>query len=173
MKFLIPLMLMIGFLLQGCLGKQNPIKEDVIFLQSIPSCNSPEVCDAMWNAAGAWVDKYSPQGVDTFADDLIHSEAPELGSDEMEIVVKKIKQKDGSYKILIDNICVHSFGNCITERKNMIAFNKKMISFLPEKEKVVKEEKAVKLKKVKKRKPVPRPKPKPLIILIIAAIILA
>ncbi len=128
-----------GILLQGCLGKKNEITEDVVFLQSVPVCNTPEICKKMWDAAGDWVDKYSPQGIETFSDVLIQSEEKEVGSDEMDIEIKKVKQKDNSYKIVINNVCSRSFANCSVERNNMIAFNKKLISFMSVKEKKVKQ----------------------------------
>lgn len=126
--------------LQGCLGKKNEINEDVVFLQSVPVCNSDEMCKNMWDAAGAWVDKYSPQGIEIYSDGLIQSEEKEMGSDEMDISIKKVKQKKGVYKIIIDNACSRSKGNCTTERSNMIAFNKKLIGFMSVKDKVQKKE---------------------------------
>lgn len=126
--------------LQGCLGKKNEINEDVVFLQSVPVCSSDEMCKKMWDAAGAWVDKYSTQGIETYSDSLIQSEEKEVGSDGMDITIKKIKQKDGAYKIIIDNACSRSLGSCSIERSNMIAFNKKLISFMSVKEKAVKKE---------------------------------
>ena len=76
-----------GVLLQGCLGKKNEITEDVVFLQSVPVCNTPEICKKMWDAAGDWVDKYSPQGIETFSDVLIQSEEKEFGSDETSYIL--------------------------------------------------------------------------------------
>jgi len=116
--------------LTACLGGKNEIKDDAVFLQSVPVCNSDDMCKKMWEAAGAWVDKYSPQGIETYSDDMIQSEEKELGSNEMEITVRKIKQQDGSYKILIDNLCSRSLGSCNAERSNMIAFNKKLSGFM-------------------------------------------
>ena len=116
--------------LTACLGGKNEIKDDAVFLQSAPVCTSDDMCKKMWEAAGAWVDKYSPQGIETYSDDLIQSEEKELGSDEMEITVRKIKQDDGSYKILIDNLCSRTLGSCTAERSNMIAFNKKLSGFM-------------------------------------------
>lgn len=132
-------LIMLSFLLHGCLGKQNPIKNDVIFIQSIPVCHTAEVCDAIWKAAGEWVDEYSPQGTDVFESDLIRSETPELGSNDMDMEIKKVQQKDGSYKIIINNSCARSWGSCESSRRNMIAFNKKMVSLLPANEKAIKE----------------------------------
>lgn len=126
--------------LQGCLGKKNEINEDVVFLQSVPVCSSDDMCKKMWDTAGDWVDKYSTQGIEIYSDSLIQSEEKELGSEEMDITIKKVKQKDGAYKIIIDNVCSRSLGNCSTERSNMIAFNKKLISFMSVKEKAVKKE---------------------------------
>ncbi|MCK5335488.1 MAG: hypothetical protein KAQ67_04965, partial [Gammaproteobacteria bacterium] len=128
-----------SILLQGCLGKKNEITEDVVFLQSVPVCNTPEMCKKMWDAAGEWVDKYSPQGIDTYTDDMIRSEDKDNSSDEMEIVIKRIKQGNASYKILIDTICTNSISSCSLERNNMLAFNKKLIGFMSVKEKTKKE----------------------------------
>lgn len=117
-------------LLSGCLGNKNEIKNDALFLQSAPVCSNEEMCQKMWDAAGAWVEKYSPQGIETYSDDLIQSEEKELGSEEMEIAVRKIKQKDGSFKIVIDNSCSRSSSACSAERNNMIAFNKELSAFM-------------------------------------------
>jgi len=117
-------------LLSGCLGKKNEIKNDALFLQSAPVCSNEEMCQKMWDAAGAWVEKYSPQGIEIYSDDVIQSEEKELGSEEMEIIIKKIKQKDGSYKIVIDNSCSRSSSACTAERNNMLAFNKELSEFM-------------------------------------------
>ena len=126
--------------LQGCLGKKNEINEDVVFLQSVPVCSSDEMCKKMWDAAGVWVDKYSTQGIEIYSDSLIQSEEKEVGSDDMDISIKKVKQKDGAYKIIIENACSRSAGNCTAERGNMIAFNKKLIGFMSVKDKAQKKE---------------------------------
>lgn len=128
-----------GVLLQGCLGTKNQINEDVVFLQSVPTCNTDGMCQKMWDAAGAWVDQYSPQGTEIYSDTLIQSEEKEIGSEEMEISIKKIKQKDNGFKIIIDNACNRSVSSCSVERSNMIAFNKRLIGFMSVKEKEVKE----------------------------------
>ena len=117
-------------LLSGCLGNKNEVKEDVVFIQSSPVCDSKEMCQKMWEAAGAWVDKYSPQGIEIFNDEVIQSEEKEIGSEEMEITVKKVKLKNGSYKIVIDNLCSRSGSSCSEARSNMIAFNKKLSVFM-------------------------------------------
>lgn len=134
------LVVFVSAFLQGCLGKKNEINEDVVFLQSVPVCSSDEMCKKMWGAAGAWVDKYSTQGIETYSDSLIQSEEKEMGSDEMDISIKKIKQEEGGYKIIIDNACSRSSSNCTVERSNMIAFNKKLIGFMSVKDKVQKKE---------------------------------
>jgi len=123
-----------SFFLQGCLGEKNAIKKDVVFLQSSPVCTTDEMCQSMWNAAGEWVDLYSPQGIETYTDEMISSEEREPGSEEMEIIVTKIKQSDGSYKIVIDNQCNRSSADCSVQRNNMIAFNKKLTGFMSIKE---------------------------------------
>jgi len=123
--------LLFTVLLQGCLGDQNAINKDVVFLQTVPVCETDEMCKKMWLAAESWVDKYSAQGVRTVTDKVIMSEEKDPGSDDMDIEIKKIKQENGSYKIIINNFCSRSLSSCDRERKNMIAFNKKLISFLP------------------------------------------
>lgn len=128
------LLVMITILLQGCLGDQNAINRDVVFLQTVPVCSTDKMCNKMWAAAEEWVEEYSPQGVDTSTDDVIASEMKDPGSDDMDIEIRKIKQNNGSYKIIINNLCSRSVNSCDTERKNMIAFNKKLISLLPAKE---------------------------------------
>lgn len=141
MKVLKTLLLVTLFsiFLQGCFGKKNEIKKDVVFLQSSPVCTTDAVCQAMWDAAGKWVDLYSPQGIETYSDEMIRSEERELGSEEMEIVVAKVKQSDGSYKIIIDNLCDRSKAGCSAERSNMIAFNKKLAGFMSAEEQKAKE----------------------------------
>lgn len=119
-----------ALLLSGCLGKQNEVKNDALFIQSSPVCSNDEICQKMWDAAGDWVQQYSPQGIEIYNDELIKSEEKELGSDEMEIVIKKIKQKDGSFKIVIDNSCSRLNSACTSERNNMLAFNKKLSAFM-------------------------------------------
>ena len=124
------LLIFISFFLQGCLGNKNEIKKDVVFLQSSPVCTTEKMCNEMWEAAGEWVDKFSPQGIEVYSDTVIHSEERELGSDEMEIVVTKMKLEDGSHKIVIDNRCDRSLADCSVQRNNMIAFNKKLTGFM-------------------------------------------
>lgn len=126
--------------LTGCLGNKNEIKDDAVFLQSVPVCSSEDVCNKMWKAAGEWVDRYSPQGIETYNDQLIRSEEKEIGSEEMEIEVRKIKQDDGTYKIVIDNFCRRSGGSCAAERSNMIAFNKTLYQFMPVQEKTLRQD---------------------------------
>lgn len=126
----------LSVLLQGCLGKGVDLKNDVVFQQSIPVCKSEDVCKKMWDAAGDWVHKYSPQGIDTYTENLIISEDKEVGSDDMNLEVRKVKQQDGSFKIIIDNFCSR---NCDAERRNMLEFNKKLISFMSVREQAVKE----------------------------------
>jgi len=133
------LLIFVSALLQGCLGKKNAITEDAVFKQTAPVCNTEAMCKKMWTAAGEWADRYSPQGIETYTDQLIRSEEKEVGSDEMEIIIRKVEQKDGSYKIVINNVCSRTLGSCSEERSNMIAFNKKLIGFMSAKEKQVKE----------------------------------
>lgn len=128
-----------GVLLQGCLGNKNEIKSDVVYLQSIPTCHSDDVCKKMWVVAADWVDQYSPQGIEVYSNTLIQSEEQDLGSDEMYIEIKKVKHKDNSFKIVIDNMCNRSGGGCSVERNNMIAFNKKLIGLMSVKERKIKE----------------------------------
>jgi len=121
---------LVSVFLQGCLGNKNAIKNDVVFLQSSPVCNTEKMCKEMWNAAGEWVARFSPQGIEVYSDTLIRSEERELGSEEMDIEITKIKQQDGSYKIVIDNHCGRSLANCSVQRNNMIAFNKELTKFM-------------------------------------------
>lgn len=140
MKIFFPLVVLVSFLLQGCLGNKNAINQDVVFLQSAPVCNTEEMCKAMWDAAGEWVNRYSPQGIETYNDEFIRSVEKEVGSDEMDIEVRKIKQPDGSFKIVINNYCSRSLANCTAERNNMIAFNKKLIGFMSAKQQEAKKQ---------------------------------
>jgi len=139
MKHSIPLVVFLSFLLQGCLGTQNPIKEDAVFLHSAPVCTTDDMCKQMWQAAAEWVDQYSPQGIEVHDENLISSEDKELGSDELDIEIKKLPQKDGSHKIVIDIYCRRALSSCSIERKNMIAFNKKLSSFMAVDEKAKKD----------------------------------
>lgn len=139
MKSLIPLIVFLSILLQGCFSNKNTTKDDAVFLQTIPVCNSPELCKKMWQAAGEWVDKYSPQGIDVDDEKMIRSEDKEIGSDDMEIVITKVKQVGGHYQIVIDNACTSTFGACTIERNNMLAFNKHLIALMPAKDKAKKE----------------------------------
>ncbi|MDH5392739.1 MAG: hypothetical protein OEY11_06085 [Gammaproteobacteria bacterium] len=133
-------LILLSIVLQGCLGDKNAINKDVVFLQTVPVCTTDELCEKMWLAAQEWVEQYSPQGLEVVTDDVIQSETKELGSDEMDIEIKKIKQKNGDYKILINNICSRALSSCDRERKNMILFNKKLIAYMPAKTQKLKQQ---------------------------------
>ncbi|MDH5423595.1 MAG: hypothetical protein OEY29_01205 [Gammaproteobacteria bacterium] len=135
MKKIFVLMALSAFM-QGCMTKAVDLKQDVVFQQSIPVCQSEDVCKKMWQAAGDWVHKYSPQGIDIYTDNLIVSEDREVGSDNMNLEVRKVKQADGSFKIIIDNFCTR---NCDAERRNMLAFNKELMNFMTVKEQAQRE----------------------------------
>lgn len=123
---------MAALLLQACPGRKNPITEDVIFQRTVPVCDSEELCARMWDEAGAWVKKYSPQGIKIYEDDLIQSEEQAGGFSDLEIEVKKVKISEGKYKILIDVLCNTTLNSCTTERKNILAFNQQLSTLLPE-----------------------------------------
>lgn len=132
-------LIILTVLLQGCFANKKSINEDVVITQSTPVCSTEQMCNEMWQASEAWVDRYSPQGTDISTDNLIRSESKELGSDDMEIEIRKIKLENGHYKIVIDNICKRSFGSCSIERNNMIAFNQELIKLMPAKAQAAKE----------------------------------
>jgi hypothetical protein len=118
-------------LLQGCLTNSYNLADDAIFLKTAPVCDSEELCARMWEEAGNWVRKYSPQGIDVYSDTMIRSVEKDLGSFNLEIEVKKVAEAEGRFKIMIDVLCNTALASCNTERKNMLAFNKKLTSLLP------------------------------------------
>lgn len=120
-----------AFLLQGCLEKKNPITDDAIFQKTVPVCDSEELCARMWDMAGEWVKKYSPQGIKEYEDDVIQSAEKGFGFDDLEIEVRKVKIAEGKYKIMIDVLCNPIMSSCKAERKNILAFNQKLSTLLP------------------------------------------
>lgn len=119
-------------LLVGCQSTTFDLKDDPQFQQTMPVCQSDAECDKVWDAARAWINKTTPQGlaVDTPERLQTHPADAEALDWETDISVNKVALGEGKYRITIQTLCNPSFNDCGAERSRMRQFNEEMAQYV-------------------------------------------
>ncbi len=118
-------------LLVGCQSSLLALKDDPVFQQTIPVCQTEEECHRVWTAAREWVQQATPQGlaVDS-AQRLQTNPADDEALDwETDITVDKVPLGDGKYQVVIGIGCNPAINNCDAAREKMRQFNRDMARY--------------------------------------------
>lgn len=119
-------------LLAGCAGGLFDVKDDTVFQQTIPVCQTDDECEKVWAAARQWVMKTTHQGLAVDTREVIKTNPSDEDAinRELDITINKVALDDDKYQIVIDIWCNTTINRCSYEREMMRQFNKDMASYV-------------------------------------------
>ena len=101
----------------------DPAKQ--AYAQSIqPVCRSEKECELMWSAAKQWVEENSRYRIKLLTNDHLETYSPTDGSAWLGMVISKVPNKDGSYRLRSKMWCDNIFGCVPTPEDALISLNK-------------------------------------------------
>ena len=103
--------LLAGALFAGCAtGGANRAAMQAEFNSTIPTCDSKEACDAMWEAAQLWIAKNSRLKIQTATNVLIETYGGGQNSAVLAMRATKEPAGGGKSRIVFDGGCNNMFG---------------------------------------------------------------
>ena len=122
----------VATLLSGCQSSLLDLKDDTVFQQTIPVCQTDSECDKVWAAARAWVMKATSQGLAVDTSERIQTRPSDVEALDWQTDIRVDKRPlgDGKYQIVIGIDCNNTFNNCDPERKKMRRFNRDMAGYV-------------------------------------------
>lgn len=125
MKSNLSLVAVIALALPACVSTNTTTPAKLAYAQRIqPVCRGEKECELMWSAAKQWVEENSPYRIKLLTNDYLETYSPVGGSPLLGMVISKVPNKDGSYRLRSKMWCDNIFGCSPDAVDAVISLNK-------------------------------------------------
>lgn len=97
--------------LAGCMPPYKPDQAKLAYAQTIqPVCRGERECELMWSAARLWVLDKAGYKIKILTGDYLETYSPTGGNTYIGVMLNKVPNKDGSYRLKSQIWCDNMFG---------------------------------------------------------------